>query len=58
MMIWLGLCYNSVTSPVIIEKGSINHQRYIDEILPIAFRDGQKLMGNEFIFQQDGAPAN
>ena len=26
VMIWLGVCYNGVTSPVIIEKGSINHQ--------------------------------
>jgi transposase len=58
VMIWLGVCYNGVTRPVIIEKGSINHQRYIDEMLTIALKDGQKLMGHEFIYQQDGAPAH
>ena len=50
-MIWLGACYNGVTSPVIIENGAINHQRYNDETLPITLIDGQKLMENEFIFQ-------
>jgi hypothetical protein len=58
VMVWLGVCYEGVTSPVIIEKGTINHQRYIDEILPVALKYGQKLMGNEFTFQQDGAPAH
>jgi hypothetical protein len=56
--IWLGVCYEGVTRPVIIEKGTINHQRYIDEILSIALEDGRKLMGNEFTFQQDGATAH
>ena len=58
VMVWLGACYDGVTRPVIIEKGTINHQRYIDEILPVALQDGRKLMGDEFTFQQDGAPAH
>ena len=58
VMVWLGVCFNGVTSPFIIEKGTINHKIYIDKILSIALKDGQKLMGNEFIFQQDGAPAH
>jgi hypothetical protein len=57
-MVWLGACFVGVTRPVIIEKGTIDHQRYINEILPIALKDGTKLMGNEFTFQQDGAPAH
>ena len=58
VMVWLGVCYDGVTRPVIIENGSINHQRYIDEILPIALKDGQKLMGKQFTYQQDGATAH
>ena len=52
------VCYNGVTRPVIIEDGAINHQRYTKKILPVALKDGQKLMGEEFAFQQDGAPAH
>ncbi|CAF4345681.1 unnamed protein product [Didymodactylos carnosus] len=57
IMIWLGVCYQGVTRPVIIE-GTINSSRYIEEILPIAFEDGEKMLGSDFIFQQDGAPAH
>lgn len=39
-MIWLGVCYNGVTQPVIIENGMINHEHYINEILPLALKDG------------------
>ena len=58
VMVWLGICYEDVTSPVIIEKGTVNHQKYIDKILPVALKCGQRLMGNEFTFQQDGAPVH
>jgi hypothetical protein len=29
VMIWLGVCYDGVTRPVIIKESTINHQRYI-----------------------------
>lgn len=58
VMVWLGVCYFGATRPVIIEKGTINTARYIKEILPIALKDGKKLMGNKFTFQQDGASAH
>ena len=57
-MVWLGAFYEGVTRPVIIEQGTINHQQYIQKILPLALKDGQRLMGDQFIFQQDGAPAH
>jgi hypothetical protein len=47
-----------VTRLVPIEEGTINHERYIHEILPIALKDGRKLMGNKFTFQQNSAPAH
>ena len=50
-MVWLGVCYQEVTRPVIIGNGSINTDRYIEEILPIALEDDKKLLGNDFIFQ-------
>ncbi len=27
VIVWLGACYDGATHPVIIEKGTINHQR-------------------------------
>ena len=57
-MVWLGVCYNGLTSAVIIEEGTINTQVYLQKILPVASKDGQKLIGNEFTFEQDGASAH
>ena len=54
-MMWLGVCYQGIARPVIIENDSINADRHIEEILPIALEDGKKLLGNNFTFQQDGA---
>ncbi|CAF4675444.1 unnamed protein product, partial [Rotaria magnacalcarata] len=54
-MVWLGVCYEGITRPVIIEHGTIDTNRYIADILPVALKDGKQMLGNEFIFQQDGA---
>jgi hypothetical protein len=48
IMIWLGVCYNGITRPVIIEKGYINHMNYIDQILPTALKDGKKTSWRKF----------
>ncbi|CAF1247066.1 unnamed protein product [Didymodactylos carnosus] len=58
VMVWLDACYDGITRPIIIEQGTINHQRYINDIFPIALKDGRKLMGDQFTFQQDSAPAH
>ncbi|CAM4782320.1 unnamed protein product [Rotaria magnacalcarata] len=55
VMVWLGVCYEGITRPVIIENGTIDTNRYIADILPVALKDGKQMLGNEFIFQQDGA---
>ena len=57
-MVCLYVCYEGMTSPVIIVNGTINHVTYIDKILAAALKYGKKLMGNEFTFQQDGAPVH
>ncbi|CAF3893753.1 unnamed protein product [Rotaria magnacalcarata] len=55
VMVWLGVCYEGITRPVIIENGTIDTNRYIADILPVALKDGKQMLDNEFIFQQDGA---
>ena len=40
------------------EKAKINAAYYTDELLPLLLDDCHTLLGNEFVFQQDGAPAH
>ncbi|CAF1656820.1 unnamed protein product [Rotaria magnacalcarata] len=35
--------------------GTVNHERYIKEVLPIALKFGNDTFGNDWTFQQDGA---
>lgn len=55
VMVWLAVCDEGVTHPVIIEHGTINSDRYISDILPVALKDGKKMLGNKFTYQQDNA---
>ena len=55
VMVWLGVCSKGVSPLVIFEKGTLDHARYIEEVLPVALKYGNKVLGNEWIFQQDGA---
>ena len=41
-MVWLGVCSEGVTRPVIIGDGSIDSERYINKILSVTLEDGQK----------------
>lgn len=55
VMVWLGVCSQGVTPLIIIESGTIDHQRYIEKILPVAKEFGDKVLGTQWTFQQDGA---
>ena len=55
VMVWLGACSKGVTPLVIFEKGTVDHDRYIREVLPVAAEYGDKVFGNNWTFQQDGA---
>ena len=55
VMVWLGACSKGLTPLVIVDKEKVNHERYIKEVLPVAFRYGNKVFGNDWMFQQDGA---
>jgi len=55
VMVWLGMCSQGLTEPVIFEDGTMDAKRYIDEVLPIALKSGHKMLGNNWTYQQDGA---
>ena len=55
VMVWLGACSKGLTPLIILDKGTVDHQRYISEVLPVALEYGNKVFGNEWCYQQDGA---
>ena len=55
VMVWLGVCSKGVSPLMIFEKGTVNHHRYIREVLPVALKFGNDMFGNDWTFQQDGA---
>lgn len=55
VMVWLGACSKGITPLVIFEQGTVNHDRYIKEVLPVALKYANKVFGNDWTFQQDGA---
>ena len=58
-MVWYGLTYDGPTKPVFLpEKTSFNSNFYIKNVLPVAQRDGMKLIGKDFVYQQDGATSH
>ena len=46
VMVWLGVCGEDLTSPVILEDGTMDAERYIEEILRVALNYGDKMLGN------------
>ena len=54
-MIWLSVCSKGVSPIVIFDEGTIDHARYIREVLPVALKYGNDILGTYWTFQQDGA---
>ena len=53
-MVWCGHIYNGPIRLVILqEKTSFDSKFYTHNVLPIAKEDGIRLIGNDFIYQQD-----
>ena len=52
-MVWLAVCSEGVASLVLSEKSTVDHHRYIKEVLSIALRYGNIKFGNNWTFQQD-----
>ena len=55
VMVWLGVCSKGVSPLVVFEEGTVDHHRYINEVLPVALKYGNAMFGNDWTFQQDGA---
>jgi len=55
VMVWLGVCSRGVSPLVIFEKGTVDHARYIKEVLPVVLKFGNDMFGNDWTYQQDGA---
>lgn len=55
VMVWLGVCSEGVSPLVVFKDGTVDHDRYIREVLPVALKYGNKLFGDNWTFQQDGA---
>ena len=55
VMVWLGVCSKGVSPLVISGTKSMNHERYIKDVLPVALKYGNETFGNDWIFQQDNA---
>ena len=55
VMVWLGVRSKDVTPMLIFEKGTVDHARYINEVLPVALKSGNQIFGDDWVFQQDGA---
>ena len=55
MIIWLAVCFKGVSPLVIFQNGTVDHSRYIQEVLPVALEYDDKVFGNQSTFQQDNA---
>ena len=54
VMVSLGACSKEVSPLVIFEEGTVDHERYIQEVLPVVLNFGNDMFGDNWTFQQDG----
>lgn len=55
IMVWLAVCSKGVSPLFIFKEGTVDHDRYIREVLPVALKYGNETLGSHWTFQQDGA---
>ena len=53
-MVWLGASSKGVFPLVIFDEGTVDHDRYIQELLPLVLIFGNDMFGDNWTFQQDG----
>ncbi|CAF3184230.1 unnamed protein product [Rotaria socialis] len=59
LMVWLAASKNGLSLPIIFEPGeTLTHEKYVDIILPHARAECQRLLGDDFIYQQDNATSH
>ena len=54
VMIWLAIRSKGVSPLVICESDTLDHDRYIKEVLPVVLKYGNNMFGDDWTFQQDG----
>jgi hypothetical protein len=47
VMVWLGACSQGLTPLVILDEGCVDHTVYIEKMLPVAKKFGDKIFGND-----------
>ena len=45
----------SVTLLIIFDEGTLDHERYFKEVLPVAKNYEDKVFGNDWMYQENGA---
>ena len=55
VMVWLTACSKGVSPLIIFKEGTVDHDRYIREVLSVALKNGNRTLGSHWTFQQDGA---
>ena len=56
-MVRLSVCSEGVAFHIPFEKSTLDHHRYIKEVLLVALRHGISTFGNKWAFQEDnGTP--
>jgi hypothetical protein len=51
LMVWLSVCSKGVTPLVILDEETVDHDCYIKKVLPVALQYGNKVFGDDWIFQ-------
>ena len=54
-MVWLSASSKNTTPLVILNDGIVDHAVYIENVLFVALKYGNQVLGIDWIFQQDGA---
>ena len=54
-MLWFGMCSKGFLPLVVFENGTVDHNRYINEVFPVTLKYGNSIFGNDWTLQQDGA---
>ena len=53
VMMCLGVCGQGLSVLVIFEDGSMDTHQYVNEVLPITLASGNRMLGNDWKYQQD-----
>ena len=59
VMCWCAITFYGACKPVFLPpKTSFNADFYVSKVIPVVKAEGERLIGNDFLYQQDGARAH